>query len=128
SFATFLIGLGLVFTAGFAFTDLWIILGLCGFASTFLTGVLVLEPTGKRIGAMVARDGVTEAAIAEGRRLLAISRIDYVVLFLVVAVMVLKPTAADVAVLAVMGAILVASVGLTLASLRGRPAVAAASA
>ena len=129
SFATFVFGLAMVFAAGWSFAELWVILGLAGFAATFLTGILVLEPRGKKIGAMLARDGVTAAAIAEGRKLVTVSRIDYVILFLVVADMALKPTPADIGVLAAMAAVLLFGAGFLLAGARnGDGETAAASA
>jgi hypothetical protein len=64
---------------------------------------------------------------AEMRRILVLSRIDTVVLFLVVAVMVTKPTGDDVGILAAMVAILVAGTGVTIATVRAAEAEATAA-
>ncbi|TGV61994.1 DUF2269 family protein, partial [Mesorhizobium sp. M2D.F.Ca.ET.160.01.1.1] len=41
------------------FSELWIVIGLAGYATTFSIGMLVFKPTGERMGAMVAKEGVT---------------------------------------------------------------------
>ena len=97
------------------FRDLWIILGLVGFAATFMTGVFVIKPMAERVAATKA---VTPETPALCRRIIETSSFDYVVIFLVIAVMVLKPTAADVAVLGAMAAILAASGLWFIATLR----------
>ena len=70
----------------------WIVIGLVGYAITFLTGLLFLGPQAKRIGQLIESAGAeaaeTQAAI---RRILLIARVDEGVLLLVVAAMVLKP-------------------------------------
>lgn len=112
------LGFGLVmcwFWVGF--TDLWIVIGLAGYAATFLIGMLVFKPAGERMAAIVAKEGVTEAALAEGRRTLRFARLDYAVM-VVVADMVLKPGAGDVAILGAMAA--VAAVGGAVAAFMGR--------
>ena len=50
SLATFAFGLGMVFVGGWAFTDLWIILGLAGYLATFAIGFFILKPRGEAIG------------------------------------------------------------------------------
>ena len=97
--------------------QLWIVLGLAGYAATFLTGVLVMKPTSERIAALIERDGMSSEALLEIRRLLVKGRVDTVVLYLVVGVMTLKPTGDDVGLLAVMAVLVVAGVGYVLARL-----------
>jgi hypothetical protein len=41
-----------------AFDFLWIVLGLVGFAATFVTGLFMIKPASERIGAAMAREGV----------------------------------------------------------------------
>jgi hypothetical protein len=95
------------------------VLGLLGYAATFLTGLTILRPRGDRIAAMISRaGGMTPTSLADTRRLLAFARIDYVVLFLVIADMAIKPTGDDVGILLVMAAILAA--GLTWAITRAQ--------
>lgn len=77
-------------TLGGMWLELWVILGLAGFTSTFLTGLLILEPTGRKIGEAMAQ-GRTDEALAAGQRLMRIARFDYTVILVVVADMVLKP-------------------------------------
>ena len=95
------------------FSDLWIIIGLAGYATTFSIGMLIFKPTGERMGAMIAKEGVTPAVLAIGQRMMSAARFDYAVMLVIVADMVLKPTMHDVGILA--GMILVLVVGATLA-------------
>lgn len=88
------------------FTDLWIIIGLAGYAATFLIGLLIFKPTSERLADMVKRDGVTPAALAEGRRMMKTARFDYSVMLVVVADMVLKPTSSDTVLLTAMAVVL----------------------
>jgi uncharacterized membrane protein len=127
SLATLAFGLAMVFVAGWSFTDLWIVLGLAGYAATFAIGLFFLKPRGEAIGALVAREGISPEAVAKARQLAVIGRIDAVVLFLVVAVMALKPTVHDIGTLAGLAAALALGIALSLATARG-PSAAAASA
>ncbi|TGP53672.1 DUF2269 family protein [bacterium M00.F.Ca.ET.230.01.1.1] len=82
------------------FTELWIVVGLVGYATTFSIGTLVFKPTGERIGAMIAKDGVTPAALAIGQRMMKWARLDYAVMLVIIADMVMKPTLHDIGILA----------------------------
>ena len=114
SLAVLVFGILLVLDGPWSFGDLWILLGLAGFAATFATGLFLSKPRADRISAIIERDGgMSPEAAAETRKLFTIARIDYVVLFLVVAVMVAKPTADDVGLLVALAAILVAAVAYT---------------
>lgn len=108
SLTVFAAGILLTIDGPWEFDQLWITLGLCGYAATFLSGVAILRPRGDRIAAMVEHDGgqLTPVSLAETRRLLALARIDYIVLFLVIADMAIKPTGDDVGILIVMAALL----------------------
>ena len=90
------------------FSDMWIIIGLAGYAATFLIGLFYFKPTSERVAAMVARDGVTSAALADGRAMLKVARFDYAVMLIVVADMVFKPTFADTVLLTAMAVVLLA--------------------
>ncbi|MBN9232463.1 MULTISPECIES: DUF2269 family protein [Phyllobacteriaceae] len=84
---------GLIMTSVWTgFSELWVIIGLCGYAAAFVTGTFVLKPWTQKIAAMLARDGITPAAVALGRRTLRFGKFDYIVMAIVVADMVLKPT------------------------------------
>ena len=95
--------------------DLWVVLGLIGFLATAVTGAAVLGPRAERISRMIDEAGgtYTDAADVAARKLLTLARIDIVVLFLVIADMVLKPTGDDVGLLAVMALILVGGIAYT---------------
>ena len=70
---------------------------------------------------------MTPEALSEGRKLLTLARIDYIVLLLVVLDMVVKPTGDDVGLLVVMAAILVAGVAYVLWRARALTPPAAAT-
>src|SRR4051794_12091229 len=91
-------GLLLVWDSDFWSLDqLWIVIGLAGFALTFLTGIAWLKPQSEQIAAMIERDGrMTAESLARARRMVVFGRLDYVVLYLVVADMIAKPTGDDV--------------------------------
>jgi uncharacterized membrane protein len=115
-------GILMVVDGPWDFKPLWITLGLVGYATTFATGAFVLGPRSEKVSARLEQEGAMSAPIAvEMRRVLLFGRIDTVVLFLVVAVMVLKPTGDDGGVLAAMAAILVAGVALTVSAMRAAP-------
>jgi hypothetical protein len=118
-----LAGLAMVLDGPWSFSMLWIDLGLAGFAVTFFTGLLKLKPAGERLSAVVEADGgFSAAAMAQAGRLLAIARADVLVLCLVVADMVAKPTGDDVVLLAALAALLAA--GVAYAVLRSRTVTA----
>jgi uncharacterized membrane protein len=78
-------GILLTIDGPWSFGDLWIVLGLVGFAVTFLTGVLWIKPQSERTHSLVQRDGgMGPEAFAVARRMMIFARLDYVVLFLVV--------------------------------------------
>ena len=85
-------------TFGGLWTEPWVLLGLAGFAATFVTGMTVFEPLGKRIAQLVAANQ-HEAALVKGRTLLRIAKFDYTVMLVVIADMVFKPYWTDFAVL-----------------------------
>ena len=115
-----LAGIALVIESeAWSFDQLWIVLGLVGFATTFFTGLLLLKPTTDRLAAQMERDGgMTPQTLIEVKRLLVKARTDYVVLSLVIADMVIKPTGDDVAVLIGMALIAIVGVAYIVAGLR----------
>jgi len=129
SLTVFVAGMLLTTDGPWEFDQLWIVIGLLGYLSTFVTGIALLRPRGDRIAAMIARDGgLTPTSLADTRRLLALARIDYVVLFLVIADMAIKPTGDDVAVLLGMGAIFAIGLGYSISRAQavGQPGEATA--
>lgn len=93
----FLSGVGLVWNAAFwQVGDDWITIGLILFAVTFLTGAAFFGPEAGRIAKQIDAEGAgSPGAQARIRRLLVLSRIDLVVLFLIVFDMVVKPSFDD---------------------------------
>ena len=94
------------------FGELWIVIGLVGYATTFSIGMLIFKPTGERMGAMIAKDGVTPAVLAIGQRMMNAARFDYAVMLVIVADMVLKPTVHDIGILAGMALVILAGAAL----------------
>ena len=126
SFLTVIFG-AVTATFGGMWGELWVILGLAGFASTFFTGLLLLEPTGRKIGALIEA-GRDDDAMAAGRRLLSISKFDYTIMLMVILDMVLKPGFGDLSVLAVMAIVVIAGAAIFLRPLLTRSPAAPASA
>ncbi|MBZ9737512.1 MULTISPECIES: hypothetical protein [unclassified Mesorhizobium] len=107
------------------FSDLWVVIGLAGYATTFSIGMFIFKPTGERMGAMIAKEGVTPAVLGVGQRMMRVARFDYAVMLVVVADMVLKPTPRDVGILA--GMALVVAIGAILAFAGARRLVPSAA-
>jgi uncharacterized membrane protein len=117
SLAVLILGILLTIEGPWSFGDLWIVLGLAGYAVSFLIGILFQEPQGKRIHtAMEAGDQGRAAFLI--RQINAVARVELVVLFLVVGVMALKPTGDDTGTLIVGAALLVAALAVWLPKLR----------
>jgi uncharacterized membrane protein len=113
SLTVVIFGIALVIESeAWSFDQLWIVLGLVGFAATFVTGLFMIKPASERIGAAMEREGgrLTPELRTDIRKLIVMARLDYVVLFLVIADMVIKPIGDDVGVLIGMAAILIAGI------------------
>ncbi len=130
SLTLFVFGLLMVFDGPWSFDQLWINIGLVGYLATFVTGVAVIRPRADRTAALIEEErGLGPRAAADARKLLIIARIDLVVLFIVVADMVAKPTSDDVGLLALMAIALAAGVAYSLwraRSIEARPSAGAA--
>ncbi|WP_269931404.1 DUF2269 family protein [Aminobacter sp. HY435] len=123
SLVTLLLGLAMCwFWVGFS--DLWIVIGLAGYATTFMIGTFVFKPTADRMAAIIARDGVTPAALDQGRRILKVARFDYAMMLVIVADMVLKPTLSDGPILGAMAVVFIAGLWAAFDGLRPAPAAA----
>ncbi len=109
---------------GPGFSELWVILGLVGFAATFLNGLLLIKPRAEKMAAMIAKEGENSPSlIPVAANLIMIARFDYVMLALVIVDMVLKPTTDDIWGLTAMAAVLVIGAALVFRSAaRGQPA------
>jgi uncharacterized membrane protein len=85
-------GIAMMMNLDWGWNHFWIIFGLIGFATTFVIGIGILGPTGKRAGALIAREGpASPEAQAMISKLLLVARFDIAVLMLVVVDMVVKP-------------------------------------
>ena len=113
SLAVFVLGILLTIESPWGFGDLWIAVGLVGWATTFVVGVAGIEPQAKRMHAALERGGPDDPEVAwRGRRITALNYFDNALLFLIVADMAIKPTGDDVGLLVVGAAIVLAGVGL----------------
>lgn len=104
-------------------------IGPAGWAASFLLGFFYFRPEGERIGALVEQHGPAYPEVDRRiHRLNIVDRIQLVILFLVVADMVIKPTGGDAGALVVGAAILAMAVILGAASIRRRSVADAHSA
>jgi GTPase len=89
----------------------------------------MIKPASERIGAAMERQGgrLTPSLRTEIRKLIVKSRVDYVVLTLVVFDMVAKPTGDDTGLLIAMGAVLLAGIAYIVARLRAIDSEASAA-
>ena len=88
-------------------TYLWIWIGLIGFAATFGMGFFVLRPRSEAIGKIIAAEGYSDRGAGMARDLLAHAKFDYVMMIIVVADMIFKPSLNDWPVLVVFAVVLV---------------------
>ena len=77
-----------------------------------------IRPEAEAIDATIKRDGVTEAAASEIRRMFTKMRLDYAVIAAVIADMVLKPTRSDSGALLAIAAIVVVVAASVVVGLR----------
>ena len=127
SLAVLVLGILLVLDGAWSFDQLWIVLALAGWLVSFLLGILYFKPEGERIGSLVEQHGPAHPEVERRlRRLNVIDRLQLTILFLMVADMVVKPTADDPGALIGGGAILAAAAVLAAAAIRrAAPAPAA---
>ena len=129
SLAVLVLGILATIEGPWGFGDLWIVLGLIGYAASFLTGILFLEPEGKRIDAAMTEYGPGSPQAAHHiRRINVVQRMEMVILFLVVAVMAVKPTGDDTGALLLGAAIVLATLAVGARGLSARPSSADAAA
>lgn len=94
SLLTLIFGLIMAFAYNL-WSEAWIILGLLGFLTTFCIGLFVLKPTSEAFTAHYEAGRSAEAK-AQGQKMLAVSKFDYVLLFAVIFDMVLRPSWGDI--------------------------------
>jgi len=89
-------GVALIWDGPYGFGDDWIVIALVLFAVTFVAGTGFFGPESGRIGRLIETEGVeSPRAQARIRRILALSRADLVLLFLIAYDMVVKPSFGD---------------------------------
>jgi uncharacterized membrane protein len=88
-----LMGLAMViYSPAVFFSETWIIIGLVGAAATFITGSFFIGPTAGRLAKAAETEGPGSPAVQTAMaRIFAISRVDQLVLVLVVLDMAFKP-------------------------------------
>jgi uncharacterized membrane protein len=90
----FLMGIAMMINTDLGWGKFWVVLGLIGYAATFITGIAFLSPLAKKISASTAERGASHPeTIALIKRILLVARIDIAVLLVVVLDMVTKPFA-----------------------------------
>jgi uncharacterized membrane protein len=88
----FAMGIAMMINTDFGWGRFWVILGLIGYASTFITGVGVLSPLTKKISESAAEHGAADPrTLALVKRTMLIVRFDISLLLVVVLDMVTKP-------------------------------------
>ena len=76
----------------YSFGQAWLLIGIASVVATAITGSTFLGPELKRISGLIATRGANDPeAIRRTSRLIAIARIDLVVLLIVIFAMVTKP-------------------------------------
>jgi uncharacterized membrane protein len=85
-------GIGLVLEGNWSFGEAWILIGLLAYAVSFLNGALFLGPESGRLAKLIAEHGPeTPQVRARIRRIFLASRLELVLLVLIIADMVVKP-------------------------------------
>jgi uncharacterized membrane protein len=90
SLSVLVLGILLVLDGPWEFDQTWILLGLAGYAFSFLVGILYMKPESDRIKRSIAAEAFAEAETRIARITL-VSRIELAILFLVVIDMIVKP-------------------------------------
>lgn len=123
SFLVLVFGLLCVAEGPWSFEQLWVSLGFAGWAVSFGIGIGYFKPEGERIAGLIDAEG-PESSEARWRtkRMHAIDRMELTVLYLVVAVMIVKPTGDDTGFLIAAAAILAAVIALEWRGVRTAPA------
>jgi uncharacterized membrane protein len=86
------LGFLLIWDGPWELSQTWIWLSLAIFAVSFLLGLLVLTPQAKKVGNLIEAEGPESPSVhASISRIFLISRIDLVLLFAIVFLMVVKP-------------------------------------
>jgi len=89
---TLIAGIAMVIESGWEFTDAWIVIGLVLFFVTVLLGMFVLTPKSEQAVTGIREKGLADPGVkAQVDQLMKLSRIDLVLLVVIIADMVIKP-------------------------------------
>ena len=103
--------------------DLWLVIGLAGWLVSFGLGFFYFKPEAVRIADLVEREGAgSEEADWRLHRLNLVDRVQVLILFVVVADMVTKPTGDDTGLLIAGAAIIAGATAVAAAKIRARKA------
>lgn len=92
SIITLLAGIAMVIESGWRFTDLWIVIGLVLYFVTVLLGIFVLTPKSEQLVVALRDKGTNDAGVqAQTQQLMQLSRLDLLLLVLIILDMVIKP-------------------------------------
>jgi uncharacterized membrane protein len=92
SLLVLVLGILLTIDGPWNFGQTWIVLALIGYGLSFVTGAAFLGPESGRIGNLLAAEGPDSPAVrARIQRIFLVSRIELVLLYLIVLDMVVKP-------------------------------------
>jgi uncharacterized membrane protein len=92
SLLVLVLGIILTIDGPWDFGQTWIVLALIGYGLSFVTGAAFLGPESGRIGKLLAAEGPDSPAVrARIQRIFLVSRIELVLLYLIVLDMVVKP-------------------------------------
>ena len=87
-----LAGVAMVIESGWDFSDLWIVIGIAIYVISVVIGIFFLTPRSEKMLALATERGTGDAEVQEmAKSLTLLSRVDLVLLVLVVADMVIKP-------------------------------------
>lgn len=94
SIVVILAGVAMVIESGWNFSDLWIVIGIAIYLVSVVIGMFFLTPGSEKMLAVATERGVEDPETQQlAQRLTTLSRVDLVLLVLVVADMVVKPGA-----------------------------------
>ena len=92
--STLIFGVITVLVGDWSFGDTWIIIGLVGFALSFGIGAGFLGPQSEKIGELADEHGETHPIVVQHvKKVLAVTRVDQLIILAVVLDMVIKPGA-----------------------------------
>ena len=87
-------GIAMMINTNWGWGHFWVIVGLIGYAATFVTGIAVLSPLAKQIDASAEENGPEHpTTLALIDRIIMLARIDVALLLVVVIDMITKPFA-----------------------------------